>query len=108
MRALSFAPQLALAQILQDSLTRTKKVLHLKVITESDFAESLHEQALEGAGMAWLPLGLVAEDLKAGRLVRADEQADVIRFEVRLYKNRHVKTPLLEKIWAASVRLAQP
>ena len=93
---------------MRDSLARSKKVLHLNVITESDFAESLHEQALQGAGMAWLSLGLVAEDLKAGRLVRADADFEVIRFEVRLYKNRHVKTPRLEKIWAAAVELAQP
>ena len=107
-QALGFAPQLALAQILRDSLARSKKVLHLNVITESDFAESLHEQALQGAGMAWLPLGLVAADLKAGRLVRADADADIIRFEVRLYKNRHIKTPRLEKIWAAAIELAWP
>ena len=107
-QALGFAPQLALAQILRDSLARSKKVLHLNVITESDFAESLHEQALQGAGMAWLPLGLVADDLNAGRLVRADADADVIRFEVRLFKNRHIKTLRLEKIWAAALELAQP
>lgn len=101
--ALRFAPQLALAQILQDSLARANRPLHLNVMTESDFAESLHEQALQGAGMAWLPLGLVAEDLKAGRLVLADGKPDVIRFEVRLYRNRQAKSPHLQKIWAASV-----
>lgn len=42
-KALGFAPQLSLAQILQDSLARSKKPLHLNVLTESDFAESLHE-----------------------------------------------------------------
>jgi LysR family transcriptional regulator, hypochlorite-specific transcription factor HypT len=102
-KALGFAPQLALAQILQDSLARSKKPLHLNVITESDFAESLHEQALQGAGMAWLPLGLVADDLKAGRLVLAAAVQDVIRFEVRLYKNRVAKSVHLQKIWEASV-----
>ncbi|MES2942756.1 MAG: LysR family transcriptional regulator, partial [Pseudomonadota bacterium] len=70
-KCLNFAPQLALAQILQDGLARSKQALHLKVMTESDFAESLHEQALQGAGLAWLPRALVAEDLKAGRLVLA-------------------------------------
>ena len=102
-KALGFAPQLALAQILQDSLARSKKPLYLNVITESDFAESLHEQALQGAGMAWLPLGLVADDLKAGRLVLAGIDQDAIRFEIRLYKNRHTRSPQLRKIWDASV-----
>ena len=66
---------IALAQILQDSLARAKQQLHLYVVTESDFAESLHEQALHGAGMAWLPRALVAADLKAGALVLADRKS---------------------------------
>lgn len=102
-RCLSFAPQLALAQILQDGLTRSRQELHLHMVTESDFAESLHEQALQGAGMAWLPHALVAEDLKAGRLVLADNQQEPIRFEVRLYRPRQVRSPHLQKIWTASL-----
>ena len=107
-KALSFAPQLALAQILQDSLTRSKQSLYLQVITESDFAESLHEQALQGAGMAWLPRALVAADLKAGRLVLASasgQSAEPIRYEIRMYRSRQVRKPHLQKIWAASLGL---
>ena len=102
-KALSFAPQLALAQILQDGLTRSRQQLHLHVVTESDFAESLHEQALQGAGMAWLPRALVAADLKAGRLVLAGASSEPIRYEIRLYRPRNVRKPHLQKIWAASV-----
>ena len=102
-KALSFAPQLALAQILQDGLARSGLLFHLQVITESDFAESLHEQALQGAGMAWLPRALVAADLKAGRLVLAGKSAEPIRYEIRLYRPRHVRKPHLQKIWAAAV-----
>jgi LysR family transcriptional regulator, hypochlorite-specific transcription factor HypT len=100
---LSFAPQLALAHILQDGLTRANQPLHLHVITESDFAESLHEQALQGAGMAWLPRALVAADLKAGRLVLAGKSAEPIRFEIRLYRRRNTRKEHLLKIWAASI-----
>ena len=101
-KALSFAPQLALAKILQDGLARGKQSFHLQVITESDFAESLHEQALQGAGMAWLPRALVAADLKAGTLVLAGLIAEPIRYEIRLYRQRHLHKPHLQKIWAAS------
>ena len=102
-KALSFAPQLALAKILQDGLVRSKQVFYLQVITESDFAESLHEQALQGAGMAWLPRALVAADLKAGTLVLAGAAAEPIRYEIRLYRPRHVSQTHLQKIWAAAV-----
>lgn len=102
-KALSFAPQLALAQILQDAFARAHQPLHLQVITESDFAESLHEQALQGVGVAWLPRALVSEDLKAGKLVLAGPQSDAIGFEVRLYRPRQARSPHLQKIWAASL-----
>ncbi len=102
-KALRFAPQLALAQILQDGLARAKQPFHLQVITESDFAESLHEQALQGAGVAWLPRALVAGDLKVGSLVLAGLSAEPIRYEIRMYRSRHVRKPHLQKIWTASM-----
>jgi len=102
-KALSFAPQLALARILQDGLAKSRQPFHLQVITESDFAESLHEQALQGAGMAWLPRALVAADLKAGSLVLAGLSTEPIRYEIRLYRSRHVREAHLQKIWAAAI-----
>ena len=102
-KALSFAPQLALAQILKDGLARGQQPLHLQVITESDFAESLHEQALKGAGMAWLPRALVAADLAAGTLVLAGPATEAIRYEIRLYRSRHSSKPHLQKIWATAL-----
>lgn len=71
----------------------------------SDFAESLPEQALQGAGMAWLPRALVAADLKAGSLVLAGLSAEPIRYEIRLYRSRHTSKPQLQKIWAAACNL---
>lgn len=102
-KALSFAPQLALAKILQDGLARGKQTFYLQVITESDFAESLHEQALQGAGLAWLPRALVAADLKAGTLVLAGLALEPIRYEIRLYRSRHASKPHLQKVWAAAL-----
>ena len=77
---LGYAPTLALSQILQDALSRSARELHTHTVTESDFAESLHEQALQGVGLAWLPRGLVGDDLLRGRWVEADSQGVVMRF----------------------------
>ena len=101
-RVLGYAPTLALSQILQDGLGRDSRELFLHTVTESDFAESLHEQALQGVGLAWLPRGLVGDDLRAGRLVAADPQAVAVRFEIRLYRNRNPRNELVRRIWAAS------
>jgi DNA-binding transcriptional LysR family regulator len=101
-RVLGYAPTLALSQILQDGLSREARELFLYTVTESDFAESLHEQALQGVGLAWLPRGLVGDDLRSGRLVAADPQAGAVRFEIRLYRNRSPRNELVQRIWAAS------
>lgn len=98
---LGYAPTLALSQILQDGLARGGQDLHLRTVTESDFAESLHEQALQGVGVAWLPRALVANDLRAGRLVPAGKAAG-IRFEVRLFRPRSARSELVDRIWRAS------
>ncbi len=99
---LGYAPALALSQILQDGLGRSPRELHLHNVTESDFAESLHEQALQGVGLAWLPRGLVGNDLRDGRLVEADRRGTAIRFEIRLYRPRSARNELVQRIWAAS------
>jgi DNA-binding transcriptional LysR family regulator len=101
-RVLGYAPTLALSQILQDGLSRDPRELFLHTVTESDFAESLHEQALQGVGLAWLPRGLVGDDLRSGRLVAADSQAGAVRFEIRLYRNRSPRNELVQRIWAAT------
>ncbi|EJL78319.1 transcriptional regulator [Polaromonas sp. CF318] len=101
-RVLGYAPTLALSQILQDGLSRDARELFLHTVTESDFAESLHEQALQGVGLAWLPRGLVGEDLRCGRLVAADPQGIAVRFEIRLYRNRSPRNERVQKIWTAS------
>ncbi len=99
---LGYAPTLALGQILQDGLSRSSRELHLHIATESDFAESLHEQALQGVGLAWLPRGLVGVDLRDGRLVEADREGAPVRFEIRLYRPRSPRNELVQRIWTAS------
>lgn len=99
---LGYAPSLALSQILLDGLGRHSRELHMHVVTESDFAESLHEQALQGEGMCWLPRGLVGDDLRNGKLVEADDQHLAMRFEIRLYRSRRNTNELANRIWQAS------
>lgn len=100
---LGYAPTLALSQILQDGLGRIGRDLHLRAVTESDFAESLHEQALQGVGVAWLPRALIASDLRLRRLVHAEKEGAGIRFEIRMYRPRSARNELVERIWRATL-----
>jgi DNA-binding transcriptional LysR family regulator len=98
---LGYAPTLALAHILQDGLTRDGVDRHTRSIVESDFAESLHEQALQGCGVAWLPRALVSTDLAGGRLVLAEADAG-IPFEICLYRSHPPRNELVDRVWTSS------
>jgi LysR family transcriptional regulator, hypochlorite-specific transcription factor HypT len=100
---LRYSPSLALHLILQDALAREQRTLYLHDVMESDFAESLHEQALNSQGLAWLPRALVQADLQNGRLVLADPGATPIRFDVQLFHPRQSRNALAQAVWKASV-----
>ncbi len=103
---LRYAPSLALHLILQDALAREQRTLYLHDVMESDFAESLHEQALNGQGVAWLPRALVGADLQSGRLVLADPGGAPARFDVQLYHPRQSRNTLAQAVWKASVEFS--
>jgi LysR family transcriptional regulator, hypochlorite-specific transcription factor HypT len=102
---LRYAPSLALHSILQDMLARDTRSLFLHDVMESDFAESLHEQALNGQGVAWLPRSLVRADLQNGRLVWADPGGTPARFDVQLFRPRNLRKPLAQTVWKASLEI---
>ncbi len=100
---LRYAPSLSLHLILQDALAREQRALFMHDVLESDFAESLHEQALNGQGIAWLPRSLVDADLLSGRLVLADPSAAPTRFDVQLFHPRQSRNALAQAVWKASI-----
>jgi len=64
----------------------------------------LRAMALEGRGVAWLPMALVAEDLSSGRLADAGGGAYRVPVEIRLYRQRAAMAQVAESLW----RLVQP
>jgi LysR family transcriptional regulator, hypochlorite-specific transcription factor HypT len=104
---LRYAPSLALHSILQDMLARDTRSLFMHDVLESDFAESLHEQALNGQGVAWLPRSLVRADLQSGRLVLADPSGTPAPFDVQLFRPRNLRNPLAQTVWKASLEIPQ-
>jgi LysR family transcriptional regulator, hypochlorite-specific transcription factor HypT len=95
---LELAPSLAMARLVEAEVIRPRK-LKVAPVYRSDFAEPLHMLAREGEGLAWLPLTLVQEDLRAKRLVRMESEAHDVVCEVRLYRALDNAKPLVEAIW---------
>lgn len=79
--------------------------LHLQPVFEADFSEALADLALRGMGVAWLPERLCAPHLETGRLVAAApagrQAACAAHFEIRLYRRRGNRKPLVEAAWLA-------
>lgn len=73
--------------------------LTFKSVYESSISPTLKAMAVEGFGLAWVPSAFVADDLAAGRLVRAAEQADDIVVDIVIYRCAQTTEPRVEKLW---------
>lgn len=72
----------------------------LDQIFTSHLAAVLRAVAIEGRGIAWLPRGLIAEDLENGTLVRAGDDGWNVAVEIRLFRSRTRLTDAAEQFWA--------
>lgn len=59
----------------------------------------LKTMALEGRGVAWLPMTLVTEELESGRLLDAAGGKYRVPLEIRLYRQRAAMTQVAESLW---------
>jgi DNA-binding transcriptional LysR family regulator len=73
----------------------------LDVVFTSHLAAALRTMAATGRGIAWLPLSLVAEDLVAGRLVRAGAAGLDIAMDVQLIRPATRLGVAAERFWGA-------
>jgi DNA-binding transcriptional LysR family regulator len=88
---LGYAQGAYLGQMVELILKRCSAPIHFDRVYETDMAEGLKAMALEGHGIAFLPLSAVQKDLRAKKLVSAapPELKDLeITMEVRAYRER--------------------
>jgi DNA-binding transcriptional LysR family regulator len=60
----------------------------------------LKGMVMAGWGLAWIPESLVSAELKDGSLVRAADPDWDIDVEIRLYRSRENRRPIVERIWS--------
>ncbi|OIQ78102.1 HTH-type transcriptional regulator YjiE [mine drainage metagenome] len=88
---LGYAPGAYLGLMVELILKRSSAPIHFDRVYETDMAEGLKAMALEGHGVAFLPMSAVQKDLRAKRLVSAappDLKDLQITMEVRAYRER--------------------
>jgi DNA-binding transcriptional LysR family regulator len=90
---LGYAPGAYLGRVVESLLKQSGTAFHLDRVYETDMAEGLKAMALEGHGVAFLPLSAVKKELRAKKLVNAGGGLEML-MDVRIYRERPSgKTP---------------
>jgi DNA-binding transcriptional LysR family regulator len=84
---LGYAPGAYLGRVVDLLLKQSSTAIHLDRVYETDMAEGLKAMALEGHGIAFLPLSAVKKEVRAKKLVSAGAGLDML-MEVRIYRER--------------------
>lgn len=99
------APVLAYSS--ESGLGRIVRALHSDTLETSrngpvftaHLASVLKTMALDGRGVAWLPLSLIGEELATGRLVAAGGAEWAIELDIRLFRSSVALPPAAENFW---------
>jgi DNA-binding transcriptional LysR family regulator len=93
---LGYAPGAYLGQMVEMILKQSGTAIHFDRVYETDMAEGLKAMALEGHGIAFLPLSAVKKDLRAKKLVSAAPPGLAglqITMDIRAYRERPSLAP---------------
>jgi DNA-binding transcriptional LysR family regulator len=94
---LGYAQGAYLGQMVELILKHCSAPIHFDRVYETDMAEGLKAMALEGHGVAFLPMSAVRADLRAHKLVSAappDLKDMSITMDVRVYRERPIHREL--------------
>lgn len=98
---LEYGEKSGLGRIIGSSMRGTTLSLRLRPVFTSHLAAALLTMARSGAGLAWLPMTLAADDLADGRLVRAGSASCEIPLQIRLFRPSTRQSDAAEAVWSA-------
>ena len=84
---LGYAPGAYLGRVVELILKQSPVAIYLDRVYETDMAEGLKAMALEGHGIAFLPLGSVRKEVRAKKLVSAGSNLQMA-MDLRVYRER--------------------
>lgn len=93
------------ASLLQNALP--KPSLNFVTMNENIHAVNVKAMIQEGFGLGWVPQRLVQQDLEKKRLRIAGQEQWHIPLEIRLYRNKQVRHPNLERFWSLMTQYNQ-
>ena len=99
---LSYGLASGIGQIMRSVMKSAFDDGNFTTVFTAHHAVLLKTMALEGRGIAWLPLSLIAADLDAKRLVLAGDENWSVPIEVRLFRPRAALSAAAETLWAVA------
>jgi DNA-binding transcriptional LysR family regulator len=96
---LLYTDESGLGRIMRSLIRQKLDSLAGQVAFTAHLAALLRAMALEGRGVAWLPLTLVAEDMEQGRLARAANDEWNVPLEIRLYRDVELIGKKANEFW---------
>jgi DNA-binding transcriptional LysR family regulator len=103
---LAYTSESGMGRILAAAWSASGRVAPTPPAFASHLASVLAAMAREGRGVAWAPLSLAADDLAAGRLIRASDEADEVAMDIRLFRPKARQAKTAEALWERAVALA--
>ena len=99
---LQYPEESGLGRIVRAVVGRRLDAMAVRVAFTAHLASVLRTMALDGRGIAWLPLTLVQEDLVANRLAVAAGDDWKIPLEIRLYRDPRPAGKAAESFWQSA------
>jgi DNA-binding transcriptional LysR family regulator len=99
---LTYSAESGLGRVFRAVLGRPLEQQGALPVFTAHLASVLRTMALDGRGLAWLPQSLVADDLRAGRLVPAGDERWRIALDIRLYRSASAQGRAAEDFWRAA------
>ena len=96
---LAYNEESGLGRILRTVGGKAPDGARLETVFRSHLAVVLKRMAMDGRGVAWLPLSLIGDELGDGRLVRAGGNGWLVPVEIRLVRRRATAPPAAEAFW---------
>jgi len=99
---LSYGPDTLLGHAADFALKQhQQRGIYLRCCYENPMAEGLKPLLKGGHGVAWMPGGLIANELTSGQLVPAGDSSWELELETRLYRRADTAKPRVMQAWSA-------
>ena len=99
LQVLDYSVESGIGRIVRDVRGAELERWPAQSIVKAHLASVLRTMALDGRGMAWLPLTLIEDDLASGRLLESAPRTWRIEMDVRLYRDRSRLGKAGEDFW---------